>query len=72
MKPLEIKDTIQVHFTETVSYKVVQLCHLRLLDGGLGLQRYSFQLLPAYRDTVVEVCPDAVVDLRSTSQDWHC
>ena len=63
-KPLDIKDIIQVHFAEVISYKIAQLCRLCLLTGGLGHQRFSFQLLPAYRDAVVEACPGAIVDLR--------
>lgn len=36
----------------------------RLVTGGLGHQRYSFQLLPTYRDAVEARCPGAVVDLQ--------
>jgi hypothetical protein len=63
-KPQEIVETIQIHFAETVSYKVAQLCRQRLLDGGLGKQRYSFQLLPAYSDAVELQCPRSTVDLQ--------
>ncbi len=62
-KPKEIVDTIAIHFAEKISYKVAQICRLRLLDGGLGQQRYSFQLLPAYQNTVELRCPGATVDL---------
>jgi hypothetical protein len=62
-KPKEIEDTIAVHFAENISYKIAQLCRLRLLDGGLGHHRYCFQLLPSYRDTVELRCPGAIVDL---------
>jgi hypothetical protein len=62
-KPKEIEDTIAVHFAEKISYKIAQLCRLRLLDGGLGHHWYSFQLLPSYRDTVELRCPGAIVDL---------
>ena len=34
-KPEEIENTIAVHFAEKISYKIAQLCRLRLLDGGL-------------------------------------
>jgi hypothetical protein len=51
-KPQEIVDTIRIHFAEKISYKVAQVCRQRLLDGALGKQRYSFQLLPAYCDAV--------------------
>ena len=34
-KPKEIENTIAVHFAEKISYKIAQLCRLRLLDGGL-------------------------------------
>ena len=64
-KPLEIRDIIQVHYAENVSYKVAQRCRIRLLTGGLGHQRYSFQLLPAYRDAIIEACPRAVVDIQT-------
>jgi len=56
-------DTIAIHFAEKISYKVAQLCRQRLLDGGLGQQRYSFQLLPAYQDTVELRCLSATVDI---------
>jgi hypothetical protein len=67
-KPQEIVDTISIHFAEKISYKVAQQCRLRLLDGGLGQQRYSFQLLPAYRDTVELRCPGTTVDLQIDQQ----
>jgi hypothetical protein len=67
-KPKEIENTINVHFAEKISYKIAQLCHLRLLDGGLGHHRYSFQLLPSYRDTVELCCPGAIVDLSIDQQ----
>lgn len=51
-KPQEIVDTIRIHFAEKISYKVAQVCRQRLLDGGLGKQHYSFQLLPTYRDAI--------------------
>jgi hypothetical protein len=40
--PVEIKDLLRVRFAEEISYKVAQLCHLRLLDGDIGVQRHSF------------------------------
>ena len=40
------------------------MCQQRLLDGGLGKQRYSFQLLPAYRDAVELRSPSSTVDLQ--------
>jgi hypothetical protein len=67
-KPKEIVETIKIHFAETISYKVAQVCRQRLLDGGLGKQRYSFQLLPAYRDTVELRCPGSTVDLQIDQQ----
>lgn len=41
--PKAIVDCIRVRFREEVSYKVAQLCCLRLLNGSLGEQRYSFK-----------------------------
>ena len=63
-KPQEIVDTIRIHFSETISYKVAQMCRQRLLDGGLGKQCYSFQLLPAYYDALELRCPGSTVDLQ--------
>jgi len=51
-RPKEIVETIKIHFVETISYKVAQVCRQQLLDRGLGKQRYSFQLLPTYHDAV--------------------
>ena len=67
-KPREVEETIKVHYAETISYKVAQLAVQRLLDGGLGKQRYSFQLLPSYCDTVELRCPRATVDLQINHQ----
>jgi hypothetical protein len=67
-KPREVVETIKVHYAETISYKVAQLAVQRLLDGGLGKQRYSFQLLPSYCDTVELRCPGATVDLQINRQ----
>jgi len=63
-----VVETIKVHYAETISYKVAQLAVQRLLDGGLGKQRYSFQLLPLYRDIVELQCPEAIVDLQINQQ----
>jgi hypothetical protein len=67
-KPREVVETIKVHYAETLNYKVAQQAVQRLLDGGLGKQRYSFQLLPSYRDTVELQCPGAIVDLQINQQ----
>ena len=67
-KPREVVETIKAHYAETISYKVAQQAIQRLLDGGLGKQRYSFQLLPSYRDTVELRCPGATVDLQINQQ----
>ena len=71
-KPKEIVETIKIYFAETISYKVAQVCQQRLLDGGLGKQRYSFQLLPAYRNTVELRCPGSTVDLQIDQQTGKC
>jgi hypothetical protein len=67
-KPKEIENTIAVHFAEKISYKIAQLYRLYLLNSGLGHHRYSFQLLPSYRDTVELRCPGAIVDLSINQQ----
>ena len=54
---------IRVRFREEVSYKVAQLCRLRLLNRGLREQRYSFRLLPAYQRRLEEAAPDIYIDL---------
>jgi hypothetical protein len=64
----EVVETIKVHYTETITYRVAQQAVQRLLDGGLGKQRYSFQLLLLYRDTVELRCPGATVDLQINQQ----
>ncbi len=56
--------TIKVYYVETITYKVAQEAVQWLLDGGLGKQRYSFQLLLSYRDTVELQYPGATVDLQ--------
>jgi MuDR family transposase len=35
--PAEIKDLLRVRFAEEISYKVAQLCRLRLLNGDIGI-----------------------------------
>lgn len=62
-KPAELVELVSVHYNEKISYKVAQLCRLRLLTGGIGHQRYSFQLLPAYRDAVELQAPGVTMDL---------
>lgn len=63
-KPREIMEVMKVHFSEDVSYKVANMARNRLLDGGLGAHRYSFQLLPQYRDLIVSRAPGTLVDLQ--------
>ena len=58
-----IVDCLRVRFGEEISYKVAQLCHLRLLDGSLGSHRYSFQLLPAYKQRLEECSAQVYTDL---------
>jgi hypothetical protein len=36
MKPQAIVNTIAIHYTKKISYKVAQMCVLQLLDGRLG------------------------------------
>jgi hypothetical protein len=67
-KPREVVETIKIHYIETINYKAAQQAVQRLLDGGLGKQRYSFQLLPSYRNTVELQCLGATVDLQINQQ----
>lgn len=62
--PREIMETIKVHYSEDISYKVALNARNRLLDGGLGAHRYSFQLLPQYRDSIAQRAPGSHVDLQ--------
>lgn len=71
-KPAELIDLVSVHYNEKISYKVAQLCRLRLLTGGIGHQRYSFQLLPAYRDAVELQAPGATMDLSIDPASGTC
>lgn len=71
-KPVELIELVSVHYNEKISYKVAQLCRLRLLTGGIGHQRYSFQLLPAYRDAVELQAPGARVDLSIDPATGKC
>ena len=52
-----------MQFSEKISRGVAQKCLIRLLSGGLGHQRYSFQLLPSYRDAVESRYPGTIIDL---------
>jgi hypothetical protein len=52
-----------VRFAEEISYKIAQLCRLRLLDGDIGVQQHSFQLLPAYKRQLETVCLGVHIDL---------
>jgi hypothetical protein len=63
-KPQEIVDLLRVGFSEArLSYKVAQLCRMRLLDSDIGKQRHSFELLPAYKTLLESVDPEVHVDL---------
>jgi hypothetical protein len=59
----EIIDCIALQFGETISYQVALNCLQRLQHGGLGEQRFSFQLLPAYFDLLQRQDSDATVQL---------
>jgi len=61
--PKEIVDCLRVCYGETIDYKRAQECRLRLLDGNIGKQRHSFQLLPAYKELLERVAPGVHVDL---------
>lgn len=71
-KPAELIELVSVHYNEKISYKVAQLCRLRQLTGGIGHQRYSFQLLPAYRDAVELQAPGATMDLSIDPATGEC
>lgn len=71
-KPAELIGPVSIHYNEKISYKVAQLCRLRLLTGCIGRQRYSFQLLPAYRDAVELQAPDAMIDLSINPATAKC
>jgi len=62
-RPKDIEDLLRVRFAEKISYKVAQQCKLRLLDGDIGAQQHSFQLLPAYKELLEKVSPGVHVDL---------
>ncbi|OBT81377.1 hypothetical protein VE02_09959 [Pseudogymnoascus sp. 03VT05] len=52
MKVTQLKEIVNllcIRFAEEISYKIAQLYRLRLLNGDIGQQQYSFQLLPAYK-----------------------
>jgi hypothetical protein len=61
--PKEVIDCIALQFGETISYQVARICLQRLQHGGLGEQRFSFQLLPAYFDLLQQQDPNATVNL---------
>ncbi len=61
--PSEILNLLRVQFAEEIDYKRAQECRLRLLDGDIGRQRHSFQLLPAYKELLESVSPAVHVEL---------
>jgi hypothetical protein len=61
--PKATVDCLRVSFGEDISYKVAQLCRLRLLDGSPGSYRRSFQLLPACRQRLEERFPQVYLYL---------
>ena len=46
--PKQIMECIQLHFHESINYKVAQRAKQNLLTNHLGHHHYAFQLLPAY------------------------
>ena len=63
-----LDEAIPIHLLVTKSTKPREVVETIKGDGGLGKQRYSFQLLPSYRDTVELRCPGATVDLQINQQ----
>ena len=64
MKPTttkNIQDTVALQYGEMISYHVASECLKRLQNNDLGEQRFSFQLLLAYRDAVSAKNPGATV-----------
>lgn len=70
-RPKEIVDLLRIRFAEEISYKIAQLCRLRLLDGDIGRQRHSFQLLPAYKFLLESRSPGVHVDLVRDRHSMH-
>lgn len=62
--PQQIIDLLRVQFAEEIDYKRAQECRLRLLDGDIGKQRNSFQLLPAYKELLEMSSPAVHVELQ--------
>jgi hypothetical protein len=46
--PRDIVDLLRIRFAEEIDYKRAQMCHMRLLEEDIGVQRHSFQLLLLY------------------------
>jgi len=61
--PKDIVDLLRVHYAEHIDYKRAQECRLRLLEGDIGAQRNSFQLLPAYKELLQQKALGVHVDL---------
>ena len=63
-KPQNIVNAIQLHYSEKINYQAAFRTRTRLISGGLGKYRHSFQLLPAYFRRVKESTPMASLDLQ--------
>jgi hypothetical protein len=59
----EIIDCIAMQFGEIINYQAAFRCLQRLQHTGLGEQRFSFQLLPAYFELLQQQDPNAIVYL---------
>jgi hypothetical protein len=62
--PQQIIDLLRVQFAEEIDYKRAQECRLRLLDGDIGKQRSSFQLLPTHKELLEMSSPAVHVELQ--------
>ena len=61
--PADVREVLALQYSEQISYHVAFECLTRLKHDDLGEQRYSFQLLPSYRDAVLAADPDAIIHL---------
>lgn len=57
----DIQEVLSIQYGEEVKYDAAFHCLKRLQNDDLGEQRYSFQLLPAYRNAVLTRDPQATV-----------
>jgi hypothetical protein len=66
--PEAIRDCLHVQFAETISYKVAQPYHIRLLGEDLMKQRDAFRRIPAYERALLEIFPTVYTDFQTTGK----